>query len=91
MNIGAAVFGAFCLILIIGGVVYIGAVNAQQTPLTDTYGNTLSPVANGSQQLVTTTTTTGESTGIWLILIAAVILVCLVIVGIYVAAKTLNL
>ena len=87
MNIGAAVFGVFCLVLVFAGVVFIVSVNAQQTPYTDTYGNTLSPTANQSQNLVGNVTSTGGEVSLPLVLIAAAVVVCMLIFCIWLAAK----
>lgn len=87
MNLGAAVFGVFCLILVFAGVIFIVSVNAQQTPYTDTYGNTLSQTTNQSQNLVENITSTGGSVSLPLILIAGVIVVCMIVFCIYLAAK----
>jgi hypothetical protein len=89
MNLGVAVFGVFCLVLVFAGVVFIVSVNAQQTPYTDTYGNTLSSTSNQSQDLVGNITTTGGGleASLPLILIAGAIVVCMIVFCIYLAAK----
>jgi hypothetical protein len=88
MNLGAAVFGVFCLVLVFAGVVFIVSVNAQQTPYTDTYGNTLSSTSNQSQSLVSNITTTGGlQASLPLILIVGAIVVCMIVFCIYLAAK----
>jgi hypothetical protein len=89
MNLGAAVFGVFCLVLVFAGVVFIVSVNAQQTPYTDTYGNTLSPASNQSQGLVGNITSTGGGlqASLPVILIAVAIVVCMLVFCIFLAAK----
>lgn len=87
MNIGAAVFGVFCLVLVFAGVIFIVSVNAEQPTYTDTYGNTLSPVSNQSQNLVGNVTSTGGEVSLPLIIIAGVIVVCMIVFCIYLAAK----
>jgi len=87
MNLGSAVFGVFCLVLVFAGVIFIVSVNAQQTPYTDTYGNTLSPASNQSQGLVGNITSTGGEVSLPVILISGVIVVCMIVFCIYLAAK----
>ena len=87
MNIGAIIFGAVCLMLVVGGIGYVVAVNSQQSPITDSYGNTLSPVSNGSQNLVGTITTTGNSDVIPLLLVVGAVAVCAIVFLLFLASK----
>lgn len=89
MSIPGIAFGMFCVILLIGGGVYVLATNSNQSPITDTYGNTLDPVSNSSQDLVTSSTSGfGGTAMIPLIIIAVIILLIAVIAALWVATKT---
>lgn len=90
MNIGAAVFGVFCLFVVMGGLFYVAGTSSQQAPITDTYGNTQSVQTNSSQNLTTAVTSTGTSTNIWILLIAAAVLLIMAIIAIYAALKALG-
>lgn len=57
MNIGAAVFGVFCLVLIIAGGLFIIGTYAAQPAYVDTYGNTVSTSENTTEA----TNVTGDS------------------------------
>jgi hypothetical protein len=86
MNIGAAVFGMFCLVAVFAGIVFIVAVNAQEPQYTDSYGNTLA--GNPSQALVgNISSNQAVQTNIPLVLIVGAIIVCMVVFCIYLAAK----
>ena len=86
-SIGAAVFGGVCLIIVFAGIIYMGSVYSAQNPITDTYGNTLSPVSNASKNLTGEMTDTGTSAGIWLVLIVGGVLACVIIFALYLVAK----
>lgn len=88
MVMGAIVFGLFCLFAMVAGVIYIMAINNQQTRYTDTFGNTVSPVTNTSQYLINSTASIGSSTMIPLVLIGGVIAVIAVVFMIWVASKS---
>ena len=88
MNIGAAIFGVVCLACVLGGVVYVAAVSNAQPVYSDTYGNTYTATTNTSHELtksLTETTSTGIS--VWLILIGAAVLICIVVFAFYAMAK----
>jgi hypothetical protein len=88
MNIGGIVFGAVCLFLVFSGVMYVVAVNGNQSQFTDTYGSTLDSASNTSQGLVANATATqGPQIGIPLLIIVAAIIVCVVLFIIYLGAK----
>ena len=56
MSLGGIAFGMFCLVAAIAAGIYIITFNSNQPVVTDTYGNTIGPTANASQQLVTNLT-----------------------------------
>lgn len=89
MNIGAAIFGVFCIVLMVAGGLYIISVNASQPVIKDTYGNTLSATSNTSQSIVNSEATTFATPTILLILIAAVIAVCVILFTFYIVSKGL--
>lgn len=88
MNIGALVFGFFCIAACICGGLYIVSVSAATPTYTDSYGQAPSAVTNTSQGIVTSeaTTLTGSPL-IALILVIAAIVVCAVVVLMYVVSK----
>lgn len=88
MGIGEIVFGLFCLFAMVAGIIFILAINNQQTTYTDTFGNTASPVTNNSQDVVDTTTSIGSSTMIPLVLIGGVIAMIAVVFMIWAASKS---
>jgi len=85
-SIGGAIFGFFCLVVVVLGVMYVAAVNNQQSPITDTYGNTYSNITNTSQALATQENLT-PGLGVT-ILIASVIVLIMVLFAFYVFSKT---
>lgn len=85
MNIGAAIFGVFCLFIVVGGITYVAVVKNQQAPITDTYGNTYSNVTNTSGNLTTTMTQTPGLTAV--ILIAVIVIIIMVLFGFYIYSK----
>ena len=87
MAIGAIVFGLFCLFAIVAGIIYVMAINNQQTTYTDTFGNTASPVTNTSQSVINATASIGSRTVIPLLLIGGVISVIAVVFLIWAASK----
>jgi hypothetical protein len=86
MNIGGAIFGVFCLVVVVLGAMYVASVANQQPTVTDTYGNTFNNVTNTSQNLTSLEDLT-PGYGI-AILISAVMLVIMVLFGFYIASKT---
>lgn len=87
MNIGGAIVGGLCLIAIIVFIGYVAGVNAQQAPVSDTYGNQLTASGNTSIGLVGNVSTVGVASAGPLVIIVGVILIILVICGFYVASK----
>lgn len=87
MNVGALVFAGMCAMAGLIGIGYIISVNAQATPITDTFGTTLSTSSNDSQNLVTNITTQGHSSIAPLILLIGVIAVIGAIFALYIASK----
>ena len=87
MAIGAIVFGVFCLFAIVAWIIYVMAINNQQTTYTDTFGNTASPVTNTSQSVIDSTSSIGSSTMIPLVLIGGVVAILATVFLIWVASK----
>jgi hypothetical protein len=88
MSIAGIGFGMFCVIAMVGAGIYILSINSQQSPVTDTYGNTVSPVTNTSQHLVgSLTSDVGGATMVPLIILVIVILVIAAITAIWLATK----
>lgn len=87
MEIGAVIFAAMCAFAGLIGIGYIISVNAQATPITDTFGTTLSPSSNSSQGLVTNLTTQSHSSLAPLILLIGAVAVIGAIFALYVASK----
>lgn len=85
-TVGSAIFGLFCLFIVIGGVMYFAAMNNQAPPITDSYGNTLGNTTNISQNL-TTDTLSSPGLGVMIILGSAIVLI-VVLFGFYAFSKT---
>jgi hypothetical protein len=85
-NIGGAIFGLFCMFVVVAGVMYVAAMNNQSGPTTDTYGNTLGNTTNTSQSLAISENLT-PGFGIMLILDTVIVLI-MVIFGFYIFSKT---
>ena len=88
MGIGVAAFGLFCLVIVIAGIIYVSAMSTSQVPITDTYGNTLNPTSNTSQQLVTSSVSAEEYSAVPLVLIGATMFLCIVVFSLWVYSKT---
>lgn len=88
MAIAGIAFGVFCLFVVIVGVLYVIGVSSQQAPTTDTFGQTLDPTSNQSQQIVTSTTTTSSSAMVPILLIVGTILLIAVLVAFWIFSKT---
>lgn len=87
-TIAGVAFGLFCLFAVIAAIIYIAAISTQQSPITDTYGNTLSPTTNNTQETVTALANTGESSVVPLLLLAGVVFVCAVLFLAWVVSKS---
>ena len=74
--IHALIFAAFCGIIMIVGSVYVASLNNTSPTITDTYGNTLTPVSNQSQNLAQVTAVEGDPSLVFLILIIGAIGLC---------------
>ena len=85
-NIGGAIFGLFCMFVVVAGVMYVAAMNNQSPATTDTYGNTLSNTTNTSQSLAIAENLT-PGFGVMLILDTAIVMI-MVIFGFYIFSKT---
>ena len=85
-GVAAAIFGIFCLVVVVLGAVYVAAVNSQQAPITDTYGNTFNNATNTSQTLVQQENLT-PGFGI-AILVSVVVLVIMIVFGFYIYSNT---
>jgi hypothetical protein len=88
MAFNGLMFGLFCLIIMVVGTLFVVSVNSNQTTYTDTYGNTLNPASNSSQNLVTSIATTGSSDVDLIILLGCAIGVIAVIFLFWVASKS---
>ena len=84
-NIGTAIFGIFCLVVVVFGAIFVASVSNQQTTYTDTYGNTFNNATNTSQN-VTTMENLTPGYGI-AILLSVVMLLLMVIGGFYAYSK----
>ena len=87
MNLGAAIFGLFCVFVIGAGVFYIVGTASSQPTYTDTYGSTQSPVTNATINASGNVTAVGESSIAPLLLIVAIIVICTVIFLLHLASK----
>lgn len=87
MAMAGIIFGIFCLVVVVGSVMYVMAVNGQTTSYTDTFGNTPTAITNTSKGLVNTTVTIGTQSVVPIILIGGVIAVCAIVFMIYAASK----
>jgi hypothetical protein len=85
---GEVAFALFGLIVVMVGIVFIAALSNQQSAITDTYGNTLNPTSNTSQNLVTSIAATEESSAVPLILIGCVVFLCMVLFIAWAASKS---
>jgi hypothetical protein len=85
-GVGAAIFGIFCLVVVVLSAVYVSSITSQQPTVTDTYGNTFNNVTNTSQNLTSVENLT-PGYGI-AILVSVIVFVCMVLFGFYIYSKT---
>lgn len=88
MNIGAAIFGLFCVFILGAGIFYTVGTMQQQPVYTDTYGNAYGNITNSSISHAENVTTVGGSTIGPLILIVGVVVLALVAFLLWIVAKT---
>ena len=87
MNLGAIIFGVFCVFVLGAGLFYVAGVSHNQPTYTDTYGNTLSEQTNSSINASEPTLVAGESSVVPLILIVGAVFVCCVVFLMWLVAK----
>ena len=88
MAMGAIIFGIFCLVAMVAGIVYILSINSLQAPITDTFGNTIGDTGNSSQAVINVTSEIGSATVVPVILIAGAVAVCAIIFMLWVMSKS---
>ena len=88
MNLGAAIFGLFCVFVLGAGIFYVIGTAHSQTTYTDTYGDTYSRNTNNSIANSGNVTSVGGSSIGPLILIVGVVFLVIVLFLIWLAAKT---
>jgi hypothetical protein len=86
------IFGAFCAFIVIAAVVFILVENNQSGAVTDTSGNTLTPVSNQSQSLATTTLLEGDNSAVLLLfVIGAVFIGAILFIGLGMIKSSLDI
>lgn len=88
MKLGALAFGAFSVFIIVVGVIFIVSMAASQPDYSDTYGNTIGNTGNQSQDLVDASVDTSGPVLVYMLFIAAAILLIAVLVGLWMFSKT---